>query len=142
MHVANEMCGGVQEGAGTRVGSHAVLYKRGAASDTFTLVLQGRLLVWAGAEEFASEVGPWQSVGHKALQAERYYPDFTACTTGPCRLIQIDRAAFQQVRAFQPPSSRLPAGTRLPRATLCHVAAGSRCGRCRWVGYDEIRPRA
>lgn len=92
-----------QEAAGARRGSHAVLYKRGVASDTFSLVLQGRLLVWAGNEEFASEVGPWQSVGHKALLSDKYLPDFTACTTGPCRLIQIKRAAFQQVRPVPGP---------------------------------------
>eukprot|EP00892_Ulva_mutabilis_P005839 jgi/Ulvmu1/3627/UM017_0039.1 len=84
------------EAAGGRMGSHLVLYKRGVASDTFTLVLQGRVLVWAGQEEFPSELGPWQSVGTKALFSESYHPDFAACTTGPCRLIQISRAAFQK----------------------------------------------
>ena len=99
------------------MGSHMVLYKRGVACDTFTLVLQGRVLVWAGQEEFPSELGPWQSAGTKALFSESYRPDFSACTTGPCRLIQISRAAFLKVRR----AARWAVGSTNPHA-LCDPA--------------------
>jgi CRP-like cAMP-binding protein len=86
-----------QVAVGERCGSHSVLYHRGEASSIFTLVLQGRALVWAGEEAFQSELGPWSCMGNAALRsASTYYPDFSAATTGACRLLRIDRAAFEQ----------------------------------------------
>lgn len=38
------------------------LYRRGAPSDYFTLVLDGRIEIRAGSQEFVSELGPWSTL--------------------------------------------------------------------------------
>lgn len=89
----------MQERPGAKVGSHTVLYSRGEHSSTFTLVLQGRVAVWAGSEAFLSDIAPWSCMGNASLLDPGYCPDFTAVTTGACRLMQIDRADFETAAA-------------------------------------------
>ena len=36
-----------------------LLYRAGEPSDVFTLVLQGQVKIFAGSEDFESELGPW-----------------------------------------------------------------------------------
>ena len=76
---------------GSTVRSHTVLYRRGEPSSELTLVLQGRAVVWAGSESFQSEIAPWSCIGNNALLHGDYCPDFTAVTTGACRLLQVSR---------------------------------------------------
>jgi CRP-like cAMP-binding protein len=84
----------VQAQVGDQIGRRQVLYVRGCASDTFTLMLQGWALVWAGEEAFESELGPWSFMGNAALSQPSYIPDFSSVTSGRCRLLQIERASF------------------------------------------------
>ncbi|KAK9909389.1 hypothetical protein WJX75_001507 [Coccomyxa subellipsoidea] len=76
-------------------GNEQLLYTRGEASPHFTLVLQGRVDVYAGSERFLSELGPWSVLGQKALAAEEYVPDFDARATGGCRMLRIHKEAYQ-----------------------------------------------
>jgi hypothetical protein len=84
----------VQAQVGDQIGRRQVLYVRGCASDTFTLMLQGWALVWAGEEAFESELGPWSFMGNASLSQPSYKPDFSSVTSGRCRLLQIERASF------------------------------------------------
>eukprot|EP01026_Neomeris_dumetosa_P005709 TRINITY_DN11688_c0_g2_i1.p2 TRINITY_DN11688_c0_g2~~TRINITY_DN11688_c0_g2_i1.p2 ORF type:complete len:448 (+),score=35.26 TRINITY_DN11688_c0_g2_i1:2-1345(+) len=59
------------------------LYQKGVQSDYFSLILQGKVLVYAGHEEFVSELGPWNFLGAMALTQEMpYVPDYDATTYG------------------------------------------------------------
>lgn len=89
----------VQSTPGEQFGTHKVLYKRGVRSEMFTLVLQGWVIVWAGAEEFESELGPWSTLGNLALKTAAYAPDFSAVTQGSCRILSISH--FDYLRALE-----------------------------------------
>lgn len=71
-----------------------VVYQRGQPAPFFTLVLQGKLLIRAGKEEFESEMGPWTSLGEQALRKDDYVPDYSAIIAGPCRLLQVGSDAW------------------------------------------------
>lgn len=71
-----------------------VLYRRGERSATFTLILQGRVLIHTGAESFEMELGPWSVLGQKALSTKKYVPDFDAVALPPCRLLRIPQSAY------------------------------------------------
>mmetsp|Transcript_32193 Transcript_32193/g.44661 ORF Transcript_32193/g.44661 Transcript_32193/m.44661 type:complete len:778 (-) Transcript_32193:255-2588(-) len=79
------------------------LYRRGKPADCMVLVLQGKVQILAGMEEFASALGPWTVMGHNAILADvNYVPDFDASVSGAARLLVIRAAAFQTaLRAAQ-----------------------------------------
>jgi hypothetical protein len=113
----------VQAQVGDQIGRRQVLYVRGCASDTFTLMLQGWALVWAGEEAFESELGPWSFMGNAALSQPSYIPDFSSVTSGRCRLLQIERASFaraeEAVTRVRPTLSAMgEALSQLPPALL------------------------
>jgi hypothetical protein len=59
--------------------------RRGVPSNQFTLILQGRVLIHTGAEDFELELGPWSVLGQRAMVAARFVP-----VSGlPCELPQI-----------------------------------------------------
>ena len=59
-------------------GNGGPLYAKGQSCDYFTLILQGKVLVHAGSDDFESELGPWCYLGQKALTADPFVPDFKA----------------------------------------------------------------
>ena len=78
------------------------LYKKGSSCDYFTLILQGKVLVYAGSDEFVSELGPWCYIGQNALVCEPFIPDFRATPQGSCRLLYIRRGDYKSaMRAAQ-----------------------------------------
>ena len=42
------------------------------------VMIQGKVLVRAGDEEFESTLGPWCTLGARALTQQPYTPDYTA----------------------------------------------------------------
>lgn len=54
------------------------LYRRGESTDRCVLVLSGKVAVYAGRDEFRSELGPWSLIGLDALAQESFVPDYTA----------------------------------------------------------------
>ena len=76
-----------------------ILYKAGVEADFFTLVLQGQVRIFAGSEDFESEVGPFSYVGQSALVKDLYVPDFRAYTSAGCRVIKISRADYKAALA-------------------------------------------
>ncbi|CAL5222079.1 g4385 [Coccomyxa viridis] len=73
------------------------LYERGVPSDLFTLILQGKALIYTGAEGFELELGPWSTLGNRSLSSESYTPDFTAMAlnSAPFRMLRISRSAYR-----------------------------------------------
>lgn len=106
------------------------IYQRGVPSELFTLVLQGKVLIVAGGEEFELELGPWSVLGNKALTQTRYLPDFCAYPIGSCRLVRISKSQYEA--ALNVLSSRITEGARRsPRANssqddLLHTVQGHR----------------
>ena len=76
-----------------------LLYKPGEPADFFTLVLQGQIRIYAGSEDFESELGPWSYVGQKALVKEKYVPDFKCYTSNGSRVFMINRADYKAALA-------------------------------------------
>lgn len=72
-----------------------LLYMRGEQCSHFTLILQGKIEVRTGKEDFAFELGPWSVLGQRALSQESYVPDFDAIAVPPCRLLKIDRGPYR-----------------------------------------------
>ena len=54
--------------------SSGPIFCKGQSSSYFVLILQGKVLVHAGADDFESELGPWCFVGQKALTTDSLYP--------------------------------------------------------------------
>lgn len=40
-------------------------------------------------------MGPWSTLGNRALTSDAYIPDFDAVALPPCRMLRIRRAAFR-----------------------------------------------
>ena len=51
------------------------IYAKGVSCDYFTLILQGKVTVHAGSDDFESELGPWCYVGPGAHRGP-FVPDF------------------------------------------------------------------
>ena len=76
-----------------------LLYRAGEPSDVFTLVLQGQVKIFAGSEDFESELGPWSYIGQNALITDPYVPDFRAYSCGGTRVLTIARADYKAALA-------------------------------------------
>lgn len=116
-------------GIHTALGSKSgMLYCKGVPSDSFTLILQGRIVIIAGSDNFASEIGPWCYLGQKALSASsdtEYIPDFRAFRKdgSSIRLLRIRRDDYTntynsaKIKALE--ASNKPKGLTIdPRAEL------------------------
>jgi len=69
-----------------------LLYHKGTPSQICTLVLSGKVTVFAGQDQFRSDVGAWSVLGAQTLTDPSYIPDYTAFVSGgPCRCLQISR---------------------------------------------------
>jgi len=80
--------------------SDGLLYEKGKKCDFFLLVLEGRITVNAGTENFEVQLGPWKPLAGKALMGGEYISDFDASVTSEtCRFLKIfyeDYASAQQ----------------------------------------------
>jgi hypothetical protein len=54
------------------------LFRRGESTDRCVLVLSGKVVVYAGRDEFRSELGPWSLIGIDALAQDSFVPDYSA----------------------------------------------------------------
>ena len=70
-------------------------FQKGRGCDACTVVLQGRLHVVCGSEEFESDRGPWTVLGAPSLRQNPYIADFTAKVMEPSRLLQIARVDYE-----------------------------------------------
>jgi len=87
---------------------HRNLYRRGLTTDYMVLVLQGKVTIRAGVENFLSEIGPWTALGPTALTTDAYVPDFDAEVKADAnsRLLIVRRvayhAAMKQAQLYTP----------------------------------------
>lgn len=70
-------------------------FEKGKACHGCTVVLQGRLHVVCGSEQFESDRGPWTVLGAPSLRQMSYVSDFTAKVMEPSRLLQIVRSDYE-----------------------------------------------
>lgn len=72
------------------------LYTKGQNSTHFILILQGKVEVHTSSEGFSFVLGPWSVLGNRALSQDTYIPDFDAIAVPPCRILKIEKAAYEQ----------------------------------------------
>lgn len=60
----------------------------------FTLILNGKVEVISGTDEFKSESGPWSFLGVRALSQAEFIPDFSARVLTTTRILRIFRNDF------------------------------------------------
>ena len=74
-----------------------LLYEKGVSADFCTLILNGKVAVLVGSDNFRSEVSSWSVLGIKSLSDTSYTPDFTAfVSNGPCRCLMFTREKFTE----------------------------------------------
>ena len=64
-----------------------ILYVRGVPSDSFYLILKGKVSITSGHEQFILEQGPFNYMGVDSLQNDSYVPDFNAKIVGKAKLL-------------------------------------------------------
>ena len=108
-----------------------VLYERGAAARSCTLVLQGRLEVLAGNEAFRSDSGPWSVLAADAMvREEGYVPDFTAYVASErVKVMTFTMKDLREAMAARP----------LPRASSMKRAGSGRAAFNRAMRTQSIQ---
>lgn len=73
-----------------------LLYEKDVKSNLCTLVLQGKITVLAGKDNFRSDISSWSILATNALTDDGFTPDFSAyVSSGPCRCLQFNRDIFR-----------------------------------------------
>ena len=68
-----------------------ILFVRGVPSDSFYLILSGKVMVCSGNEGFMLEQGSFNYMGVDCLSNDAYVPDFSAKIIGKTKLLKINR---------------------------------------------------
>ena len=92
--------------------NHKYLYKKGVVGEFFTLIIQGKVEVIIGQEEFSFEEGPFAFFGTKALVSSlntsspnvravgQYIPDYSVRVIADVMFLKIPKGMYKQaVRA-------------------------------------------
>lgn len=83
-----------ESASGSHEPSNNQLYEKGKHSDYCTIVLQGKVQITSGSENFVSEIGPFTYLALNALTHESYTADFTAVAKGGSQILQIKKAGY------------------------------------------------
>lgn len=73
------------------------LYRSGVSSNVFTLVIAGRVEVFAGKEEIALELPSWSILGADALSSEHFVPSFSCRVVHDSTIMQITKQSFVDI---------------------------------------------
>ena len=73
-----------------------VLYTRGVRSDSFYLILQGKVTISSGQEGFLLDQSAFNFMGVECLTNDNYKPDFTAKCIGEVKLLRITREEYRK----------------------------------------------
>lgn len=73
------------------------LYREGVASSVFTLIISGRVEIFAGKEEIDLEMSSWSMIGAGALTQSIFMPTFSCRVVQDTTLMQITHDAFQDI---------------------------------------------
>ena len=71
-----------------------MLVTRGKVSDDFFLVLQGKVQVESGVENFIVQLSTFSYFGLDSLLNDNYSPDFTAQVTKYARVLKMKRIDY------------------------------------------------
>ncbi|ORC93663.1 metal transporter CNNM4 [Trypanosoma theileri] len=94
------------------------LYRSGMPSDVFTLVVTGKVEVFAGKEEIRMELPSWSILAADALTNQLYIPNFSCRVVQDSVLLQITRTSYQDILAMLPGSCCVSSsGDPLPLGT-------------------------
>mmetsp|Transcript_8750 Transcript_8750/g.14840 ORF Transcript_8750/g.14840 Transcript_8750/m.14840 type:complete len:90 (+) Transcript_8750:878-1147(+) len=72
-----------------------IIVVRGVKSDSFYLILSGKVMVCSGNEGFLLDQGPFNFMGVDCLTNDAYVPDFSAKIIGKTRLLKITREDYR-----------------------------------------------
>lgn len=123
-----------------------LLYKKGEATYVCTLILSGKVTIFAGQDKFRSDVGAWTLLGSQALTDPDYMPDFTAYVAeSPCRCLQIPRDSFNAALNIGSGNGRYmlsndSIGTELNDAVTAKVTSDN--GDSSNYGFNSARRKA
>ncbi|CBZ37725.1 hypothetical protein, conserved [Leishmania donovani] len=82
------------------------LYREGVPSSVFTLVVSGRVEVFAGKDSIALEMGSWSLLATDALSSDLFVPTFSCRVVQDSTLMQITREAYvEMLRICNNPAS-------------------------------------
>lgn len=70
------------------------LFTRNLVADTFYLILDGKVQIKAGKDNFSLEYSKFQHLGADSLLVDDYKPDFTARVKGKARLLVIKKQQY------------------------------------------------
>jgi len=105
-----------------------LLYEKNVKSDTFTLILSGKVTIFVGSENFRSDVSSWSVLGSKALADTQWAPDYSGFVSdGPCRCIQINRDTFieaSDASVFERRLAESNASSPVPQASTSYWTSG------------------
>ena len=105
-----------------------LLYEKNVQSDTFTLILSGKVTIFVGSENFRSDVSSWSVLGSKALVDTQWAPDYSGFVSdGPCRCIQIHRDTFieaSDASVFERRLAESNASSPVPQASTSYWTSG------------------
>ena len=73
-----------------------ILYVRGVPSDSFYLILSGKVMICSGNEGFLVEQGAFNYMGVDCLTNDNYVPDFSAKVIGKAKLLKITRQEYRK----------------------------------------------
>ena len=76
--------------------TNPVLYVRGTRSDSFYLILSGKVMICTGNEGFMVEQGAFNYMGVDCLTNDNYVPDFSAKVIGKVKLLKITREDYRK----------------------------------------------
>ena len=74
-----------------------ILYVRGVPTDSFYLILKGKVSITSGNEQFILEQGAFNYMGVDSLTNDYYIPDFNAKVIGKTKLLQIKREDYRKM---------------------------------------------
>lgn len=73
-----------------------VIYIRGVPTDSFYLILTGKVMICSGNEGFFLEQGAFNFMGIESITNDNYVPDFSAKIIGKAKLLKITRADYRK----------------------------------------------
>lgn len=93
------------------------LYREGVPSSVFTLIISGRVEVFAGKESIALEMGSWSLLATDALSSDLFVPTFSCRVVQDTTLMQITRESYvEMLRICNNPPSEVSTGGSLNSA--------------------------
>jgi len=73
-----------------------ILYIRGVPSNSFYIILTGKVMICSGNEGFFLEQGAFNYMGVECLSNDNYVPDFSAKIIGKAKLLKISREDYRR----------------------------------------------